>query len=272
MAVQFVLKEKITKTVLRYPGGKFRAAKTIINLMPKTTTKLCSPFLGGGSIELACARNNIKVFGYDIFSPLIEFWQCLMSNPVKLANIVEKYHPLSKSKFYNLQKTQNKSKSKYERAGIFYVLNRSSFSGSTLSGGMSPGHARFNKAAINRIRSFRIENFTVQKLDFRDSLPKHQDAFVYLDPPYMIAHKLYGVKGNTHKNFDHEELAKILKNRDNWILSYNNSESVHKLYSEYTFYYPDWKYGMSSEKKSSEVLILSHDIAKYNKDLGKLDI
>ena len=270
MLLQFKTKEKIAKTVLRYPGGKFRAVNTIVDLIPKTATKLCSPFLGGGSVELVCARNNIKVFGYDIFSPLVEFWQCLISNPIKLANVVEKYHPLAKSKFYNLQKTQNKSKSKYERAGIFYALNRSSFSGSTLSGGMSPGHPRFNKAAIDRIRSFRIENFSVRKLDFRESLPKHQNDFVYLDPPYMITHKLYGIKGNAHKNFDHNELAKILKNRNNWILSYNNTDDVHKLYRGHTFCYPDWKYGMSSEKKSNEVLILSHDVAKYNKDLGKI--
>ena len=85
---------------------------------------------------------------------------------------------------------------------------------------------------------------------------------LYLDPPYLIQSKLYGKKGDLHKNFDHVGLAKILKKRNNWILSYNNSKEIHELYSDYIILYPDWKYGMSRNKSSREVLILSHDIDK----------
>lgn len=269
MAVQLQLKENAAKSVLRYPGGKFRAMNIIFDLIPRTTTILCSPFLGGGSVEITCTRNNITVFGYDIFTPLVEFWQCLMLDPVRLANTVEEYHPLSRDDFYNLQKTQGNHRSKYRRAAIFYVLNRSSFSGSTLSGGMSPGHLRFNESSIQRIREFKIDNFSVQRLDFKKSIAKHPNAFLYLDPPYMIDHTLYGVNGNAHKNFDHEGLASILNKREQWILSYNDSPEIHELYKEYTFLYPGWKYGMSNIKKSREVLILSHDVAKYNAQ-GKL--
>jgi len=264
MAVQLQLKENTAKSILRYPGGKFRAVDIIFDLIPKTTTVLCSPFLGGGSVEITCARNNITVFGYDVFAPLVEFWQCLLSNPIRLAKTVEEYYPLSKDDFYNLQKTQRKHKSKYRRAAIFYVLNRSSFSGSTLSGGMSPGHLRFTESSIHRIREFKIDNFHVQRLDFKKSIKKHPNAFLYLDPPYMIDQTLYGVNGDAHKDFDHEGLASLLDKRDQWILSYNDSPEIHELYKDYTFLYPDWKYGMSNIKKSREVLILSSDVARYN--------
>jgi DNA adenine methylase len=76
--------------------------------------------------------------------------------------------------------------------------------------------------------------------------------------------KLYGRKGDLHKDFDHDGLTKILKKRNNWILSYNNSKEIHELYSDFVVLYPDWKYGMSNDKASREVLILSHDIARLN--------
>jgi len=52
-------------------------------------------------------------------------------------------------------------------------------------------------------------------------------------------------------------LATILKGRDNWILSYNNCPEILKLYENYDILYPDWKYGMSSDKNSKEVLIIN---------------
>ena len=258
----------IVKSPLRYPGGKSRAVKIISKYIPKDTTQLCSPFFGGGSLEIHCAQNGIKVYGYDSFGPLVDFWQVLLKDPSKLAHTVKKYHPLQKEKFYELQKLQLESKSKLERAAVFFVLNRTSFSGSTLSGGMATGgddnNPRFTKSSIEKLKTFKIKNLTIQQLDYKKSIPRHKKALLYLDPPYLIQSKLYGRQGDLHKNFDHYTLAKILKKRNSWILSYNNSKEIHQLYSDYTILYPDWKYGMSHNKKSREVLILSHDLAKSN--------
>lgn len=254
------------KSPLRYPGGKSRAVSIISKYIPQSTTEICSPFFGGGSVELACAQNGIRVYGYDIFAPLVDFWQVLLSNPSKLADSAEKYHPLKKEKFYKLQKIQLESKNKLERATVFFVLNRTSFSGSTMSGGMATGgphnNPRFTKSSIEKLRKFKIKNLSVKLDDFKKSIPRHKNVLLYLDPPYLIQSKLYGKKGDLHKNFDHMGLAKILKKRNLWILSYNNSKEIHELYSDYTILYPDWKYGMSNDKSSREVLILSHDIAK----------
>jgi len=187
-----------------------------------------------------------------------------LNNRIKLAEIIKEYHPLSKSKFYELQKSQHKPHSKYERAAIFYVLNRSSFSGTTMSGGMSPNHPRFTISSIERIENFQIENLHVVQSDFKKSISKAKNTLLYLDPPYLINQKLYGDRGNLHEGFDHEGLAEILHNRDNWILSYNDCDKIHDLYDGFTFYYPEWKYGMSSNKKSREVLIFSDDLAEKN--------
>jgi DNA adenine methylase len=247
------------RSPLRYPGGKTRGVNFITQFFPKNLDKLLSPFFGGGSIELSVAAKGTFVYGYDIFPPLVEFWQCLLTQPNELADEVEKYFPLAKEKFYQLQQTQTKFQTKLERAAVYYVLNRSSFSGATLSGGMSPEHPRFTLSSIERLRDYLNPNISVEKADFKTSLAKHPFTFAYLDPPYLIKSSLYGKKGNAHKDFDHEGLAAILMKREHWILSYNDCEEIRNLYAGFHILTPNWKYGMSSDKMSKEVLIFSKD-------------
>ena len=255
----FEFPKKFPRSPLRYPGGKNRAVKSIYSCIPSNETKLCSPFLGGASIELACST-KMQVCGADIFEPLIAFWRALLQNRELLASRVERYYPLSKTKFYNLQKRYIHLTDEVERAAAFFVLNRSSFSGTTLSGGMSPGHPRFTESAIARLRSFETVNFQVECADYRDVIPKHEDAFLYLDPPYMNGQSLYGVKGNTHKGFDHRSLAELLHKRDRWIMSYNDCQEIRELYKSNLILSIDWVYGMSKNKQSNEVLVLSRDL------------
>lgn len=265
-----ILKEPLrrVRSPLRYPGGKSRAVKIISKYLPPKTASLCSPFFGGGSFEIFCAQNGIRVYGYDNFQPLVDFWRHLLTDPDRLADSVEMHHPLTRKKFYELQQAQLESVDSLERATLFFVLNRASFSGSTLCGGMASGgkdgNPRFTKSSIDRLRSFKIDNLTVELADFRDSISKHKDTLLYLDPPYLINSRLYGRKGDLQKDFDHQELSEILKRRDRWILSYNNSKQIRQIYSDYVILYPDWKYGMSNDKTAREVLIFSHDIAKLN--------
>ena len=251
------------KSPLRYPGGKSRAIEAITSCIPANETKLCSPFLGGGSIELACTT-KMSVFGSDVFGPLVDFWQILLDDRTVLADRVENYYPLSRSKFYNLQKRYTYLDDKIERAAAFFVLNRSSFSGTTLSGGMSPGHPRFTTSAIERLRSFEVSNFQVECSDFRDAIAKNSDAFLYLDPPYVNGQALYGLKGDTHKGFDHEALAEILLKRKRWLMSYNDKPIIRELYKNNQILSVEWIYGMSKNKQSNEILVLSEDLAITN--------
>lgn len=251
---------KYIRSPLRYPGGKSRAVSSILPLIPSDVKTVCSPFLGGASIELACVAMGAKVKGYDIFTPLVDFWQQLINNANKLANRVEKYHPLERKTFYSLQKRYLTLDDPLERAAVFYVLNRASFSGITLSGGMSPNHPRFTISSIERLRNFAIENFTVEKADFRQSIKSNKNSFLYLDPPYLNGQKLYGVKGDTHEGFDHQSLKELLDKRDRWILSYNDCPTIRKWYSDYQILRTDWQYGMGANKTSNEIVVLSKDL------------
>lgn len=249
---------KYPKSPLRYPGGKARAVEIILRLMPGNIKELISPFLGGGSVEIAAASLGVQVRGYDIFEPLVHFWQALKNDSEELVRRVRKYYPLPKEKFYELQKASMDDP--MESGAVFYVLNRSSFSGATLSGGMGPGHPRFTESSISYLSQFEAPNLSVDIGDFHEVIPA-SNAFMYLDPPYLIRDSLYGRKGDTHKGFDHAGLCELLKKREGWILSYNNCPEIMEMYSGHQMIVPEWAYGMANDKKSRELLILSKDIA-----------
>jgi DNA adenine methylase len=261
-----MLPPKITqiKSPLRYPGGKTRGIKEIIKYFPPGLDKVCSPFLGGGSIELELANRGVEVFGYDIFEPVVTFWQVLLTDARGLATFIKQFYPLTPSKFYSLQKEYFKIKNKKKRAAAFYALNRASFSGTTLSGGMSPNHPRFTKPNIEQLANFKIDNLHVSRADFKKSLTKHKNDFLYLDPPYFIESKLYGKNGDTHRDFDHDGLAAIITKREGWILSYNDCPKVRTLYKGFKTLTPQWVYGMNKDKKSNELLILSRDFVQVS--------
>ena len=271
------------KSPLRYPGGKSRAVKHILPHFPEDVERVCSPFFGGGSVELALASKGVQVFGYDKMKQLVWFWQALIGDNNRLADEVEKlqeYYEVRAKERAPLRGVRVKGCSKqsfmnyredlrtgtymfsYERAAKYYVINRSSFSGATFSGGWSEraSYARFTDSSIKRLRDFKAENFRVDYADFGQAIASHPKAFLYLDPPYYLPDgrdNLYGDGGDLHKTFDHLKLVNILKERDNWILSYNNCPEILKLYEGYDIIYPDWKYGMSSDKTSKEVLIIN---------------
>ena len=282
------------KSPLRYPGGKTRAVKIILDHIPEDTGELCSPFFGGGSIELAVAERGTRVVGYDLFKPLHWLWKALLEDKEELAKIADSFRffndefyetktgtsvvrGLWKKDFLDLRdELRNAKEYSVRNAAIFYALNRSSFSGETLSGGYSKraGYVRFTDSSIQRILDFEGKNFGVECECFKTSILKNPNALIYADPPYALdKHKLYGDKGNMHKGFDHLALYEVLSSRSNWILSYNNKEWIREMYKDYEILDVSWAYSMNNiyskkereagqkkkMKESSEILIINKE-------------
>ena len=250
------------RSPLRYPGGKTRAREKILSLIPPRTPVICSPFLGGGSIELACAHAGIPVRGYDIYPPLVNFWHHALATPVRLAREVRKYYPLSKETFYHLQQTppQERGGGTLSDAAVFYTLNRASYAGTTYSGGhVADKHTRFTPRAIERLEHFSITNITVMCADFRDSISGNPAALLYLDPPYFNNKKIYGKYQRNHQ-FDHASLRDMLYRRHSWVLSYNNHPVIREWYRGYKIIPTDWAYGRKNTERTKELIILSHDV------------
>jgi DNA adenine methylase len=285
--------------------------------------ELCSPFLGGGSIELTCAEEGMIVHGYDLFQPLVWFWEALLSNPTKLLSHIEGYREnvrgytspqifanewgkkcstkclmtkdsdtlcnnhtklasiwsddvlgASKKNFEIVRELVNSRTSVsgqtklFEAAAQYYIVNRTSFSGATTSGGWSwkASWARLTQNTLENLGAFSVNNFTVQRKDFQQAIESHPSAALYLDPPYCLNKEkvlspgnretLYGSDGDHHEGFDHEGLSNILKSRDKWVLSYNDCEYIRDLYDGYKIIDAEWSYGMNKSKESSEIIIV----------------
>jgi len=250
-------------TLLRYPGGKAKAVNKLLQYIPTDTKKVVSPFFGGGSLEFALASNGIEVQGYDVFKPVVNFWRSVKHDKHKLVEEIRKLMPVTKEKFALLQAVLRHKNDKlfildHEAAAIFFVLNRCSFSGTTLSGGFSEQAAigRLTESSIQRILNFDSSNVEVEARSFEEVIP-YTEEFLFCDPPYYLGKKsnLYGNNGDTHKNFDHDLLAELLKKRSGWAVCYNNDPYIRSLYKDYKWDYPNWKYGMSMDKNSKEILI-----------------
>jgi DNA adenine methylase len=145
---------------------------------------------------------------------------------------------------------------------MYFVINRCSFSGATLSGGFSleASKKRFTKSSIDRIKNLNLSNFDICNYDFEDFINDNNDKknLMFLDPPYYLnkGSKLYGNNGDMHETFDHEKLYKCISKIKNWMMTYNNCEYIRKLYKNYIIIETNWSYGMNKSKESSEIVII----------------
>lgn len=146
-----------------------------------------------------------------------------------------------------------------ELATAFFIFNRITFSGTTLSGGYSESafRGRFTVSSIERLKPMQklLENVQITNFDYEKLVSaKGENVFIYLDPPYFSAQKslLYGKKGNLHKNFDYEKFADAMKTcKHKWLITLDDCEYVRKLFSFANISPLQFAYGMRNVKENS---------------------
>lgn len=176
------------------------------------------------------------------------------------------------NKYKEIQRNQD-SVDEFELAKSTLFLNRTNISG-VIKGGPIGGKeqagtykmdVRFNKPELikkirliaafkNKIHLSNDDGLTFLKKISR----KHEDVFVYLDPPY------YKKAADLYMNFftdkNHEELRDLISNyRKRWMISYDNEDFVLKLYGNFRkIEYQLAQY--ASNRVGNEVLIFDHRI------------
>ena len=276
------------KSPLRYPGGKTRAIKTLAALVPddvidNTDAHILSPFVGGGSFELWLTAQGKTVRGFDAFAQLAVFWNQCQHRPQELSAALSALQKpgLGSETFKSFQadlrayeaSPDDSALTELEVATRFFAVNRSSFSGSTLSGGFSSQAAekRFTASSVEKVAQWHNPRFIISHGDAFDILDDSAliagTDFVFLDPPYALGgakDKLYGDNGSTHSGFDHPLLKQKLDALDaqgiRFLLTYNDSEDIRSLYADYHLLSTSWAYGMNASKKSSELIIANYPL------------
>ncbi len=262
------------KSPLRYPGGKSRAVKFIAPLIPDFK-EYREPFIGGGSVYFH-VRQKYPRRSYwinDLYYELFQFWaQSKIDVEKVVGQVIEWQQTHTNGKVLHRFLLDNINDfSALETAGAFFILNRITFSGTSESGGFS-NHAfeeRFTPSSIERLRKVEqvLKNTKITNLDYQQVVEAKGDhVFIFLDPPYYSATKsaLYGKNGNLHKTFEHERLAKVLKNTSHkWLMTYDNSDYIQELYSFAHISTRELSYGMRNIKdvprqKEQEIFISNY--------------
>jgi DNA adenine methylase len=260
------------KSPIRYPGGKTRACKILDKVINdnfdiKMIDTIISPFFGGGSFEFYMQNKyGFKLIINDKFTPLYNFWKQIKIDKNKLCEELRKIASVSKDDFINYRNTiMDLSDNILNQAIQYFIINRCSFNGSTLSGGFSyeASKKRYTSSSIDKIELLDFTNIDIYNKDFHDFINENENdenkRIIFLDPPYYLEKKskLYGNNGDMHEDFNHQSLFELMITKKNWILTYNNCDYIRNLYKDYIIIDVNWTYSMNKTKKSSEIIIIS---------------
>jgi DNA adenine methylase len=256
-------KLEMIKSPLRYPGGKSRAVNIISKLIPDFD-EFREPFLGGGSVFVYVKqRYPDKIFWInDLYSELYKFWALTQKDVDALIEKVYEWrntYTIGRSLFQFLNQNLEKFND-LENAAAFFIYNRITFSGTTLSGGYSESAftGRFTESSINRLNDLSrlLNGATITNYDYEEVIRKDgENVFIFLDPPYYSATKsaLYGKNGDLHRTFDHKRFAKNMRCCNHkWLITYDDSEYIRNLFSYANIISWELTYGMRNITNNSD--------------------
>lgn len=249
------MKEAINSP-FRYAGGKFYARKLILAHVPPHSAYI-EPFAGGGSIFFAKNKVEFNQLN-DRDEELINVYLTIRDNPEKLVEFLTKRgvkksripseltdgvkmgEPLPASKeLHGFFKHDFEPKNDLERAGRWFYLNRTSYSGIMNRQNMYWGYGdKFsmqpkNWAANIRRTSQKLQHVQITNLDFEAVIEQAPDkALLFIDPPYFNADqdKFYTCPFSKDDHFRLEKCLKKHSKRLSLFITYDNTPEIRDLY------------------------------------------
>lgn len=265
--------KRYTKSPLRYGGGKSLAVGLILEHFPNDAKRLVSPFMGGGSVEIASALElNLEVKAFDIFDILVNFWQVLIKDSESLYESLAKLEPTKETyakikeelKAYWNERHKNAKNIPQKHLDSLtlardYYFNFNLSYGPGFLGWMSKIYEDKNRYfnALQKLKSLgqdkRLQNLSIECVSFEKVFETYPKDFFYCDPPYFLEGDSQMFKGIYpmrnfaihHNGFNHALLAELLKNhKGKFILSYNDCAFVREAYKDFKILEPKWQYTM----------------------------
>jgi len=272
-----------TLTPLRYPGGKGKMTRFIVNTLELNGLSniiYVEPFAGGAAVALNLLQTEKaeKILINDKDISIFSFWYSLI---YKTDRFIKKINEIDIS--INEWKKQKEIQRNKEKADIFdlgfstFFLNRTNHSG-ILSAGPIGGYsqngkykidARFKKERliekIKKISTFKekIEIFNLDVFDFIKEIEKkyNNNIFFFFDPPYYKKGKDLYLNFFNHEN--HVNLEKEITHlKFPWILSYDDTNEIREIYKNHKIYSYSLKYSLYKSRTGNEILCLSKGL-KY---------
>ena len=253
--------------LMRFPGGKSRGpiSRLIVETIKNkyrggTFGEVC---FGGGGITFQLLKQKCieRLIINDLDPNIMRLWRAVIKKSQYLKASIKRFEP-SVDKFCAAkERVQNNLGSALD----MLTVNRLSHGGRGVKGGPQGGYNQKGKYKIDcRWNPDKLCKTVEECHNLLTSIPCKcycQDFeslldfdLIYIDPPYYeVGNTLY-LCGFTEE--DHLRLAENLKQRNNWILSYNNHPFIKKLYQSYEQIVTSVA-GNGGMKTNSELLILS---------------
>jgi DNA adenine methylase len=274
------------KTPLRYPGGKGQLAnffKLVLVENKIVDGHYVEVYAGGAAVAMTLLLDEYVTHVHinDVNDSVHAFWSSLLDSTDDLCKRIHDT-PVTMDVWKQQREIQrNPSQhSKLDLGFSTFFLNRTNRSGIIHAGviggkgqtGTWKIDARFNKKdLVSRIENIaryrsRVSLYNQDAAWFiATTLPQvPSNALVYLDPPYFAkGQELYQ---NHYEPRDHKKIAKLVTKSiaQNWIVSYDNVESINTLYKEH----PSWKYDLSYSAQTrysgNEVMFFSKKLRVPN--------
>lgn len=253
----------------RYAGGKFYARKLILVHIPRHTAYI-EPFAGGGSIFFAKHKVSFNQLN-DIDPELVNVYMTIRDNPEELIYFLKKRlvresripnsftegvisgdHLPATKELHSFFKHTFKPQNDLERAGRWYYLNRTSYSGIMNTQNMYWGYGdKFSMQPKNWPQNItrtsqKLQGVEITNLDFENVIDNAPDgALLFIDPPYFNADQDKFYQYYFAKN-DHFRLAECLQRNNDRLklfITYDNIPEIKEIYSWMTeMHDKEWNY------------------------------
>jgi DNA adenine methylase len=233
--------------LLKWPGGKRETLPRLLALVPNKFGQYHEPFLGGAALFLAIQPRKALIS--DSNAGLIECYCVVRDAPEDVLRLLRR---MTNSKAAYLAVRASSPRDPAARAARLIYLTTLSFNGiyrENRNGAFNvPYGQKGHLDCANEERlvavSRALAHATIRCLDFEEALlPAKNGDFVYLDPPYTVAHENNGFVKYNAKVFswaDQARLAEVVKelaNKGCMVVQTNAYHaSIKKLYKGFKQY------------------------------------
>ena len=133
------------RSPLRYPGGKQKAIDQIATMLPSRAREFREPLVGGGAVYFHAKSVEFaeSYWVNDAFQELMTFWSIVQDPDLcqklmkELETLRANFGSAAEIKEYFIKARDQKTRTKFREAFLFFFFNRVTFSGTTKAGGFS---------------------------------------------------------------------------------------------------------------------------------------
>lgn len=248
--------KKYVKPFFGRIGGKSKIADELINMFPDPDTykTYVEPFVGAGNILF---RKPEYEHQHEVINDLDNDVYLIFNGVKKAGSRVDKFKPIpypTKEEWKDLKEEKKNWFSQLVCQKTSFLGHGKSWSTPDRTGGdRKPIQTVFNNTNFTVIQE-RLKDVTILHKTFQEVIKKYNQpsTFFYLDPPYE--------NSNDYSNSvtPQEVYDAVSKIKGKFMLSYNDSDVIRKLFKEYKIKEIKTIYNMLSEKREKIELVITN--------------